>query len=358
MNYSAQDCSLKGVESPLAKIGAVNGYRFDGDSVRLSAMFTVTDPAAHKAGWALQLWACPAVPRSVAEISGHLVTEVALPPIGEVADDTESFEVTSQAWTPANQSEHCMILALVSGSAGQFNSVQDFVVYPRTECFVQPQMVGNVGYRVEGDRVQINVERIVNPREATNTSGTLALELWALPKPFEGGRFTGIPLAGVAFDPLQGQHEYIQRSFDLPFVPPTTGTWHVVMMLREWTAAGYVTRDFTNFKVPMSVEAPAPVARASSIPDASDKALPAAARAANSAMAPSKPKAKSAPAAKAEGVSVNNASREELGKVKGLPTKVADEIVKKRPFASVEDLTKCNGMGAKLLAKLRAKLHL
>jgi len=359
MNISTEESNLRGVVLQLAKIGAVHGYRFDGDVVSLNAMFSVLDSRAHQTNWALQLWACPVQPRNAAEITGHLVVSIALPPIGEIADDTESFEVSGPAWAPASQAEQVMVLALVSGTAGQYSLVQDFVVFPCTERFVQPRLAGNVGFNVEGNRVRIHAGRIENPRDEANISGTLALELWALEQPYNGSRFNGIPLAGVAFDPLNGQYEYVQRSFDLPFVAPPAGSWNLVLMLREWTAAGYVTRDYTNFGVPMVV-APAPVTPVPAKTAA--EASPSPAKAAREVKAPSKPAtkaaAKAAPAAQPEVISVNSATRAELSKIKGLSTKVIEEIVKKRPFRSMDELAKCKGLGAKLLANLRSKLRL
>jgi competence ComEA-like helix-hairpin-helix protein len=57
-------------------------------------------------------------------------------------------------------------------------------------------------------------------------------------------------------------------------------------------------------------------------------------------------------------VSVNTATADELASVKGLPAKVAEAIVAKRPYASLDDLLRVKGMGAKLLAKLRSRLKL
>src|ERR1035438_6132548 len=107
-------------------------------------------------------------------------------------------------------------------------------------------MRGTVGYRLDGNRVHLSVEHIENPRDAANCSGTLALELWALAAPYAGGSFQGRHLAGVAIGALSGQNESTSTSFELPFSSPPAGEWHFVLMLREWTAAGYVTRDFTN----------------------------------------------------------------------------------------------------------------
>jgi len=354
MNLATQEKTISTMTgSRLARLGAAHGYRFNRDTVHLNAMFTVLNPAAHQRAWALQLWACAGAPVSASEINGQLVAEAALPPIGEITDDTESFETSTLATTPSGQADRAMILVLASGGAGRFDEVHDFAVYPRREQFLQPRMAGSVGFRIEGGRAMLEVERIENPRDDANLSGTLALELWALREPYRGGGFSGVPLAGVAFDPLSGQFEYRNCSFNLPFVPPSAGTWNLTLMLREWTANGYATRDFTNFNAPMTVTAPKQAAapgRISPAPAASVAAKP-----------QSKAKSQSTPAANISEkgvVSVNSATKEELAAVKGLPARVIEGIVSKRPFKSLDELAKIKGMGAALLAKLRSKLKL
>jgi hypothetical protein len=323
----------------LASLGASHGYRFEGDLAYLNAMFLVHDAAAHQLGWALQLWACPAGPRNAAEVAGHLVAEIPLPPIGEIADENEGFEVSGIACPPVGRAEHVMVLVLAAGQAGQYSNVQDFAIYKRPEVFSQPRMVGSASYRIQGDRIVVEVEQIENSRDAANLSGTLALELWALAEEYRGGTFQGVPLAGVAFDALAGQYAVRQRAFDLPFVPPPAGSWNVVLMLREWTAAGFITRDHVNFAEPYTVVA---------------AAVPPAAKATSGATTKPTLTAKRAD----KPISVNSASKAELESIKGMPTKVVEGILSKRPFRSLEELTKVKGMGEKLFAKLRSKLRL
>ena len=332
--------SVQNAVSALACLGTSHGYHFNADTVRLNAMFTVVDAAAHGRAWALQLWACPNAPVNRSELNGHLVAQVALPPIGEIADEAENFEVTVPATLPAGNMEHVMVLALVAGKGREFNEVHDLAVYPRREAFLHPRFNSVASYSIKGDRVVVSAERIENPRSPENLSGSLALELWALPVPYIGRAFQGQPLAGVALDALAGQHEYRNRSFTLPFIAPAVGKWNLVLMLREWTATGFVTRDFVNFDQPYvqpeprKIEAPAP----------------------SVTVPPVRP---SRTAAQRPGqVSVNTASADELATVKGMPEKVAKVIVKERPFRSLDELTRVKGMGAKLLAKIRSSLKL
>jgi competence ComEA-like helix-hairpin-helix protein len=262
-----------------------------------------------------------------------MIAEVSLPPMAELADEIEHFDVSATAWPPAGAGEHVMVLVLASGRPGQFNDVHDLAVYPRHAQFIQPRMSGNAGYRLNGSRVQISVGRVENPRAVANRSGTLSLELWALSAPFAGGRFQGHHLAGVEIGSVNGQSELVLQPIDLAFTPPPPGNWQIVLMLREWTAAGFMTRDYTNFAT--RFVSPPAVAKAP---------------------APEVPKA--AANASAKCVSVNTARVEELAAVNGLSTKLAEGIVKHRPFASLDDLRRVKGLGASIMARVRSSLKL
>jgi DNA uptake protein ComE-like DNA-binding protein len=374
---SLENNSVQTPASPLARLSGPHGYRFDGDTVHLNARFALLHTTAHERSWALQLWACPSAPVSARDLAGHIVAEVSLPPMIELADEIEHFEVSAAACPPAGAGDHIMVLVLASGRAGQFNDVHDIAVYPRPQEFILPRMSGNVGYRLDGGRVQITVGRVENPRSAANRSGTLSLELWALSAPFTGGRFQGHHLAGVEIGSVNGQWDLALQPVELAFTPPPAGNWQIVLMLREWTAAGFVTRDFTNFvtrfvSAPVVEKTAAPVVEKPSAPVAGKSALavikrPVAPVAPVAAKAPLPVVAKAAvavPPAKApanavsNGVSVNTAPVEELAAVKGLSAKLAEGIVKKRPFGSLDDLRRVKGIGASILAKVRSSLKL
>lgn len=247
--------SIRNPEKSLARLSEPHGYRFTGDEVHLHARFTLLDPAAHLRQWALQLWACPTAPTSALDLAGHIVTEIALPPMAETADHDEDMDVEVFAMPPAGGGEHYIALVLASGQPGQFDEIHDVQVYPLLERFLQPRLGGNVGYAIKDRRVEVFADRIENPRCAGNLSGTLALELWALPGSYAGGSFQGHRLAGVVIGLVCGQGELPAVSCDLQFTAPPPGCWHFVLMLREWTANGYVTRDFTSFRNPVGYPA-------------------------------------------------------------------------------------------------------
>jgi len=57
-------------------------------------------------------------------------------------------------------------------------------------------------------------------------------------------------------------------------------------------------------------------------------------------------------------VSLNTAGIEELAKLPGMSLKVAKEIVKKRPFATLDELTEVRGIGEKTLRRIKSLLAL
>jgi DNA uptake protein ComE-like DNA-binding protein len=379
------------VTSALARLSEPHGYRLEGDTVHLQARLTVLDQAAHESTWALQLWACPTKPANARDLVGHIMAEVALPPMSEAADETEHLDMHAFAIPPAGTEQHFMALVLATGKSGKFDEIHDLAVYSRPQRFLQPKISGTVGYRIDGNRVRLSVERIQNPRDAGNSSGTLALELWAVASPYTGGSFQGVPLAGVAIGSLSGQAELAANTFDLPFTRPPAGDWHLVLMLREWTSAGYVTRDFTNFNAAVSYRLPEVTTPAKAVIMATNQAAPTTTeeRTRSNSAGAVQPRVESKPATTLSAapvqadavskavqkpvastppvkaapvvprlVSVNTAAEEELAAVEGLTPKLARAIAKKRPFASLDDLRGIKGIGEKLLNSIRSRLKL
>lgn len=346
MHTSTTLQAVSGSSSGSVRIGFNHGYAFNGDSVQLDAELLVNDPqAAAGQEWALQLWACGS-PFDGQPIPAFKLAEL---PIGSLDAGARAWvSAPTAACPPAGQGAYRMVLVLASGRDGRFDQVQDYANYARAEAFAQPYLVGSTGYRFGEGSVALHAEGVDNPRTVDNLSGTLSLELWALAAPYTGGAPDGVQLAATSLGSLAGQSGWQGLDFDLPQAARPAGTWHIALLLREWTAGGYVTRDFSNFGLPVQwhaeAEAEAPVAEASPAP-ASSPAKPAA-RAAKDEIA--------APAT----VSVNTASEAELAAVKGLPKAVAAAIAAARPFKTLDELVKVKGMGVKLLDKLKARLKL
>lgn len=332
-----------------ASIGSRHGYAIDGDSVRLHADLILYDPSAISAReWALQLWACK---NSFAggPLVGVKTAEVWLGSLDDFSTSTSSFHATAAFQAPAGGGEFTMVLTLSAGRSGQFQEIHGFVNYPRPETFLMPRLRGKVGYDIDDKRIKIDVEAVENPRPPTNTSGTLALELWALSAPYQGGHFKGSPLAGAVLGSLAGQCEWNPSTFDLAFKPPADGTWHFVLMLREWTGTGYTTRDYTTFAQPLTFKSP--IQASWSRPETK---APFATEASTIA---AKPKKISKTAEKTNStndlVSINTASATELATVKGLTKPMITALIAARPFTSLDDLLEVKGLGSKTLAKIR-----
>lgn len=347
--------ATSGLSASAVRIGSNHGYAFDGDNVRLDAELLIGNPEAAAAqDWALQLWACDAPFDGVA-IRGTKVAEL---PVANQA----WISALTPAFPPAGRAEHAMVLVLASGKDGSFDQVNDYANFPQTEIFVQPRLTGTTGFSLAEDSVTLNVDAIDNPRGADNLSGSLSLELWA----YADSKPQGIQLAAANLGSLAGQNSWYELAIDAPLIAKPAGTWNIALLLREWTNAGYVTRDFANFALPVSWAAeaapeakPAAVAKPAAKPAAAPKAAVAKAVAPKAAE-PKAAAAKAAPkvAAAPASVSVNKASEAELAAVKSLPKAVAAAIVAARPFKTLDELVKVKGMGVKMLDKLKGSLSL
>ena len=337
----------------LARIGYNHAYRFDGDQVELEADVRFLDAGAAIARpWALQLWAS-AEGFGAGLGQGVKVAELPLSAGGECI----SVSGKAMAMPPASHAGLRMALALVSWSQNGEPELADLAEYPLAAKFQQPCFEGEVQAKFGPSSVDLAVGAIANPRAEDNLSGSLALELWALDSPYGGGAWQGERLAGVEVGVLGGAQRWRDLSWTLPIETPKAEK-HLTLMLREWTAAGYVTRDFRSL-AQMPVTAPDSMVE------------PAAKSADKKTAAPvlSKPKAEARVEAKTEAkteakagvvtrVNVNTADLAEIDAIKGLTSKVAKAIVAGRPYGSLEDLCRVKGMGPKLLEKIRAGITL
>ncbi|MDD3352384.1 helix-hairpin-helix domain-containing protein [Zoogloea sp.] len=316
------------------RIGPNHGYAFNGDQVRLDAeLLMQQSDALDGQAWALQLWTCdPSGDGSI-----PLRHKIAEAPISLATADARPWAVAfAQAFPPAGSEAHPLALALATGHEGHFEQIVDTVSFPRTEAFCQPRLTGSAGFSLDGQAVRVHVEGVENPRTADNLSGSLSLELWALAS---DGTAAEWPLCAIELGTLGGQCSLSALSFECPVTPAPPGTWQVALRLREWTAAGYVTRDQRDLPQPVCWNAPAP------------EVLPAPA---GSGQKDKAEKGRST----APRTAVNTATAAELATVKGLPKKVAAAILTHRPFLHLDDLLALKGMGARLLDKLRTQLTL
>jgi DNA uptake protein ComE-like DNA-binding protein len=399
-------------DNSAARLGGNHGYRIDGDVACLNAELALAGDLDHLAErWALQLWACDA-PYGGGALSGVKVAEAPLDLASGNSTQPQQLYAETFARLPAGGREYSMVLVLASERSDAFQTVHDFANYPARAHFAVPHFVGDVAADMREDEVSLHVDAIRNPRDVDNLSGSLALELWALREPYAGGQFAGVALAGVEFGRLAGQQSFngLTRELSLGALP--TGRFYPVWMLREWTAGGYVTRDYRNLgsienalvpqfpeiTLPAVIEAPVVQEPVAALEIAAAQPL-AAIRSAlvqppsavvevvvvqppsaavevvvvqpPSAAAAAPPSAATAQTTVAESanvesesasscalVSIRHASLEELSVVPGLNRKLAAAIIKARPYRTFEDLLRVRGIGDKTLRRLHLVLTL
>jgi len=337
-NYSAADA--------VTALGYNHGYCLDGDFVHLNADLSLAEAdLADGTHWALQLWASPTGFDGLS-LNGVKVAELALQPT------PGHFNVAAcvTALPPAGCAAQVMAMALVGQRLDGSTQVRELSVYPTPQTFFQPFMLGDVNCQIADGKAEIAIESIASPRPPENLSGTLALEVWALDAPYAGGSWVGTPVASLVLGNLAGGSAWNDCQYNVPAVIANPGA-ALTVMLREWTPAGYLTRDYRNLLAAVIAEPVAPVAKPV---EAEKKAAPKV----DKKVAPkvekkAAKKSSSKPAAaKSEAVSVNSASAAELAAVKGLSKAVAEAIVAARPYAKLDELVRAKGMGAKLLEKV------
>ena len=336
MKFSLETLCSK---NAVAWLGETHGYRIDGDDVFINAEIFCHEAQLAGQQWALQLWS----------EMGVVIADL---PLGELSPNgSAAIQVsgTTTVLPPADREAHLFSLVLTSRSGDEVELIEDFASYPQPVIFSQPRMKGTVCCSFAGDQLSFDIGCIENPRPADNLSGTLALELWVLDAPYAGGGWNGIPVASLVLGTLGGQNSWCDWQVATHAAPlPADG--HLILMLREWTPAGYVTRDYRSLSRPTV--------------DAGKKA-PGAKEKAKVLKKASAPKLAPAPKVKAEEmakpvadlrVSINSASKSELSALKGVSAAMAAAIIDARPYKSLDELVRAKGVGAKLLEKLRQAL--
>lgn len=323
-------------------IGADYSYEFCTDQVRLNAEICVSTPSGQPVS--LQLWACDA-PFNGGLLQGIKVAEI---DCGVVTGDTR-IDQTVPACLPAGTQAYAMELVLVEG-----DTILSHAGFNNSQLFVLPRLQGAVTLALGEASASIQVEQISNPRDADNVSGTLVLELWALSQAYTGGAFAGVQLGSAIQGVLAGQDSWRDSSVQLPLASRPVAGSQLVLMLREWTAAGYVTRDYRHLQ---SVTIPVEAEELPQVAPAVVKVEPA---------APAKAVARKTPARQnkpvpvvanktVDKVSVNTATLAQLIAEKGISKTVAEKLIAGRPYVNWQEVAKVKGVGEKSLAVLQEK---
>ena len=249
------------VEQPYILFNGNSGYTWHGDHVSLFAdrIDNTADSGASSSDLALQLWACQA-PYHGGPLSGWKLAELPLGPL-QANHYLAPVDSDTRASFPA-AGDYAIALVIAEWDGTGFNRIHDYHNYPNRDLVLHPRFDGPVGYRcMETGRMVAEAKRIHNPRAPDNISGTLALELWALPEAYASGAFTGHALAAVTLGSLAGGASWQDCAYELELTPPPAGTYTLTLMLREWNGDGYVTRDHVNFASPVTFPlVPAPPA--------------------------------------------------------------------------------------------------
>ena len=245
--------SIFSTATPAAQFAAPQFFQFDGDWVHLQTSVEVLDADSVAAQqWALQLWACQ--PSATPDLAnGIKVAELAL----DTSFPQASYAINASALAlpPAGQTEHSLVLTLVSSLNGAPSTLQDSAVLSEAQQFTQPSLQGDISFTPGEQTATLEVAAIVNPRSADNLSGTLALEVWALAEAYQGGSWSGSPVASLVLGQLSGQAAWYDNVYHVNAALPLPAGY-LTLMLREWTPSGYLTRDFRTLSSPAASRMP------------------------------------------------------------------------------------------------------
>ena len=323
------------------QIAGAHGYRLDADQITLWAEISGRPAAVQLALWAQPVEPAEATPRI-------LVAQVHATFPGATDGAAARVEGVAAAAVPSGVTDWWMVMTLSAVEADGQVTVHDERCFAWTQSFLQPTLVLDqplVARPVDAG-LALDAVAVSNPRAADNLSGSLCLELWALAEPYIGGAFAGECLGRVEVGQLGGQAacEGLAGTWSAPADETAT----LVLMLREWTQDGLLTRDHR----PVALAVAAPVAPAAPVVEAPAPApAPAAAPVPAPVVAAAKPKARNAHL-----LNVNLATEAQLVAIDGLNRSLAKAVVAARPFAAIDDLLNINGVGEKRLARMRRHL--
>ncbi|TYL49258.1 hypothetical protein [Marinomonas sp. IMCC 4694] len=234
-------------------------------------------------------------------------------------------------------------------------------------------------YRILNDRIVISIEKIANNRVNHSLSGTLRVQMCALPLTRDL-HAEPLILASTTIGEINDQHCLVDCVYDLIFQQPLTGSWQLCLQLSEWNGNDYVACDIAYFSLPYHVELtdaelthiePTDVELTSAEPtDVKTKAaepneqqpdsIPATTKAietkeeVQSVATVDRPELvkKNATGCSTGYIAINQSKVDQLLKVKGVSKKVLEKLIAERPFPSDKAVLNVKGMGPVMLAKV------
>lgn len=122
---------------------------------------------------------------------------------------------------------------------------------------VAPRMLDPTDFNISGTIATLQVSRFQNDR--STPTGALRLELWGLVAPYNNSIPSGSHLlASQAYPSLPPSQGYPNVNLNLSYRQPPNGTYHVVLLLTEFTDPGYTIRDARSFSKQVIVGPVAP----------------------------------------------------------------------------------------------------
>jgi hypothetical protein len=130
-------------------------------------------------------------------------------------------------------------------------AIKKGVVYTleRWRIYNQPGNIdlgGSSSWNTSGYYVNIAVGQVVN-NNASGTSGSLRLRLWAIRSQYAGGTISGYVLGTRNLNPLQAGYEYTNVHGYVSYNPPPSGYYYTVITLEQYTASGWYISDYVAF---------------------------------------------------------------------------------------------------------------
>jgi hypothetical protein len=99
-----------------------------------------------------------------------------------------------------------------------------------------------------GTSLSMTVNNVAN-YSYTRPSGTLSLELWALPRPYNGAAQSGYKMGSFSVAGLPARQQYTSLVRTVPLNRPSAGSYYGVMILREGSAIRYYNNSSAPFTV-------------------------------------------------------------------------------------------------------------
>jgi len=108
-------------------------------------------------------------------------------------------------------------------------------------------MSGNTSWQQQNSSsVTLHVDRVQN--NSSGRSGSIRLRLWATASAYSGGTINGYILATYSFSQVLGPNQYYSNvTQTIAFTAPSNGTYHTTLTLEEYTASGWVIRNFVTY---------------------------------------------------------------------------------------------------------------